>query len=973
MRPPFLILAVLLLAAPLSRGEPLSPIDEQKTIRALPGFRVELVASEPNLVDPVAMSFDERGRLFVCEMRGYPNGGVATGAENRGRIRLLTDRDGDGLFETAIVFAVGLRFPTGVLPWRTGVIVTAAPDILFLDDTDGDGKADRTTVLYTGFGLDNIQQIINTPRWGMDGWVYCTVGSSGGTITSPLAREMRPLVLRGRGVRFKPDNLASIEPTSGGGQYGLTSDESQQWFVNTNSAHLKQIVLPEHYLRRNPYLSVPSTTIDISEHGAACRVFRVSPFEAWRVERTTRRKDSPDAKRFASNELVPGGFVTSGCSPMYYSRSEPLFPERDRGCVYVCDPANNLITRDKLEPNGAVYRGRRIDDGVEFIASTDNWFRPVCLDVGPDGALYLLDFYREVIETPLSLPEDIKKKLNLESRERGRAWRIVPESYRFQSRVIDASNESSLIRALTSLNAWERNTAHRLLAQLPVEKRPRMANAWNVGLAPEAKVSLLFALAQTRELSATHLERAIVDDSPMVRIASLKLSEPFLDKSAELRSLLQKRANDPDGMVRLQAVFSAGELPAVEAAGVVSSVLRDSRDRWMTNAALSSVGNSAPATLRTLIDAKATDPGTLQRMASLVGARGNDDGTSEALRSAVSAAPEVTMAVVEGLGEGLRVREVSLAHWLARPENRELANLLAPVFRAQVAIAIDHTATMSRRLSATRFLASAPAAISGEPLGTLLQPQVPPDLQMQALRSLAASNDASAARIVLSAWEGLGPNVRRESLDRLLTRRDWTGELLTAIEKKTVPSNQLSSTQAESLRQHVDPAIRERSTRLLSQLVSADRKKVVDDYSSAIDAKGDLARGREVFRKNCTACHRLENVGHEVGASLQSALKNKTRSALLLDILDPNREVDARFVNYRLTTHSGRTVTGILATDAAASVTLRRGEQAEDTILRSQIDELKATGKSLMPEELEKQISREQMADLLEYLLRVVQ
>ncbi|HXG13318.1 MAG TPA: PVC-type heme-binding CxxCH protein, partial [Gemmataceae bacterium] len=406
---------------------PLSPREELATFRIVKGFRVELAACEPEVIDPVAMAFDEEGRLYVAEMRGYPNDGVATGEVHSGKIKLLEDRDGDGFYEHAIPFAENLRFPTAVMPWKGGLLAAVAPEIIYFEDTDGDGRADRRRTFYTGFGLDNIQQLINGLQWGLDNWVYGVAGSNGGTITSPEKPAMPAVVLRGRGVRFRPDVPGSLEPTSGGGQFGLAADDWQRWFVNTNSQHLRHIVLPDHYLRRNPALPVAAVVLDIPDHGASCKVFRISPFEAWRVERTRRRKEGPDARRFAATELVPGGYVTSGCGPVIYTAD--LFPEAYRGSAFICDPANNLIHRDVLEPKGATFVARRGEADCEFLASTDTWFRPVNLCLGPDGALYVLDFYREAIETPLSLPDDIKRQLNLESRGKGRIWRIVPDSF----------------------------------------------------------------------------------------------------------------------------------------------------------------------------------------------------------------------------------------------------------------------------------------------------------------------------------------------------------------------------------------------------------------------------------------------------------------------------------------------------------------------------------------------------------------
>ena len=206
---------------PLKNSEPLSPSAELKSFRVARGFRVELVAREPEVVDPVAMAFDEKGRIFVAEMRGYPNAGVGTGVITSGRIKLLEDRDGDGFYETSTVYADNLRLPTGVMPYKGGLLVANAPDLLYLTDSTGQGKADRRKVLYTGFNLANIQQLVNSLQWGLDNWVYGCAGTNGGTITSVEKPDAPAVILRSRGIRFHPDVPASLDPTSGGGQYGL--------------------------------------------------------------------------------------------------------------------------------------------------------------------------------------------------------------------------------------------------------------------------------------------------------------------------------------------------------------------------------------------------------------------------------------------------------------------------------------------------------------------------------------------------------------------------------------------------------------------------------------------------------------------------------------------------------------------------------------------------------------------------------
>lgn len=952
-------------------AEPLSPKEELATFKTLPGFKVELVACEPDVIDPVAMAFDERGRLFVCEMIGYPNGGVATGKENRGRIRCLTDPDGDGVFNKSVVYADGLRFPTGVLPWKGGVIVCNAPDLIYLPDANGDNKADAVKVLYTGFGLDNIQQIVNSQRWGIDNWVYCVVGNAGGTITCPDKPDMKSLVLRGRGIRFHPDKPGDIEPTSGGGQYGLTCDEAGHWFVNTNSAHLKQIVLPDEYLRRNPYLAVPAVTVDIPEHGAACQVFRISPFEQWRVERTTRRKDSPEAKRFSPTELVPGGYITSACSPCYYGLHEPLFPEKDRGCVYVCDPANNLITRDKLVPNGSIYKGKRIDDGVEFLASTDNWFRPCHLTVGPEGALYVLDFYREVIETPLSLPEDIKKRLNLESRQRGRIWRVVPEGHKAEA-LSDYSEArfGDLIRGLFSPSTWTQFTCARLIYESRNDLNPK---GWMAEDGFELSTAKTLGVLRSK-----HIVGVLSDDRSADRILALRVAEELFPTHPELETAALKLESDPSAHVRFQLALSASTMNLKVSGPLLARLLRrPDADRWLVAAALSSAKDTAPALLAELAtDEKfaARQSTTLGQLAGMVGAREKDDETLAVLTLLNKVNPPAAqLAILAGLGEGMRSRDASLGHWLANPPAgaKDVGERVGPFFSRAAETARNETATPASRLAAVRLLGFAPFPLSGEPLAELLNPRTPVAIQSAALQALAGFNDPKVGLLLVGAWEGYGPTLRREATEVLLARPDRVKALLDAIEAKSVPASHIEAARADALRKHPDQAIRTRATKLLAGQVAADRKKVLDVYRPALDFKADAARGRELFRKNCTACHRLENVGYEVGANLTAALRNKSKEALLIDILDPSREVDPRYVDYQLTTTSGRSVSGLLAVETPTSVTLRRGEKAEDTILRSQIEELRATTKSLMPEEFEKQMDRQQVADLVEYLMSV--
>lgn len=949
----------------------LSPKDERATFRLAKGFTIDLVAAEPDVVDPVAMCFDEKGRLFVCEMRGYPNGGVGTGKETRGKIKCLTDADGDGVFETCHTFAEGLRFPMGLLPWKGGLLVAVAPDILYLQDTDGDGKADKTTVLYTGFNLANIQQMVNSLQWGLDNWVYGCAGSDGGTVKSAERPDAPEVSLRNRGLRFKPWQPASLEPTSSGGQYGLSADDYQRWFTATNSQHLRQIVLPDPYLRRNPYLPVSAVTLDIPEHGAAAKIYRTSPFEAWRVERTTRRAGGADAKRFPSSELVPGGYFTSACSPLIYTAD--LFPEPYRGNNFVCDPANNLVHREVLTGKGAVFSARRVDQETEFLTSTDNWFRPVSLSIGPDGAMYVLDFYREVIETPLSLPDDIKKKLNLESRGRGRIWRVAPEGFK-PSKLKDLSqaDAAQLADELLVPNSPRRLVAQRVLFERrPKDAAPilrgRLAKAGGKG----GRANLLWALHGLGALTPADVLPAFDDPQAGMREQALRLAEGFFATSPELRARAAKLVNDPEPRVRFQLAFSAGALPPAEAGKVLAAILeRDWTDPWTQTAALSSASECNLVLIDTLTAGKSSTGPVLTKLAAMTGAKGDDQETIRLLDRIADGPAGAGATLLDGLGQGMRNRKKPFSTWWASPPAgaEPVMKKLRGRFEKAAAAVQNESAPAAERVAAARLLAMGPFDLAGPALVEVLGPTSSVDLQVAAVRNLAAHPDSKVSELLLRNWAGYGPAVRREVLDALLTRPEWSLAVLAAIEKKQVSANELDPARVKSLKSHPNATVRTRAEAVLKSTINADRAKVATGYAAALELKGDTTKGRMAFRTHCAACHKLDGFGHEVGPNLLAALPNKSGEDLLVSVFDPNREVDPRYVNYQVSTADGRVLTGIIATETPTSVTLRRGDGAEDTVLRANLESLRSTKLSLMPEGFEKQLSRQDVADLFAYL-----
>jgi putative membrane-bound dehydrogenase-like protein len=957
-----------------SSSTPLAPKDEQATIRTLPGFQVELVACEPDVIDPVAMAFDEQGRMFVVEMIGYPHGGIAIGKETRGVIKMLEDKDGDGYFETCTTYAEGLRFPTGVMPYKGGLIVANAPDLIHIS-----APGAKPRVLYTGFNLENIQQLVNSLQWGLDNWVYGCAGIHASEVTCPEKPDMKPVTLRGRGIRFKPDVPGSLEPTSNGGQYGLTSDAFGHWFTTTNAQHLRQVVLPDHYLRRNSYLSVPAVTLDIPDHGAACKVFRISPFEPWRVERTNQRLVDPRFKTWPAEEKVPGGFVTSGCSPVIYLADR--YPPQFRGNSFMCDPANNVVHRDRLERNGpATFVAKRADENCEFLASTDNWFRPVWLTLGPDGTLYVCDFYREVIETPLSLPEDIKKRYNLESRGRGRIWRIVPDDGKKMPRPnLGAESPAELVKHLSDDNYWWRINAQRLLVERQDKSVvPALESLARSGAAAPTRVHALHTLAGIRSLTPDVIGRGAHDDDAEVRVHSLQLSESDSAIYQPLLNAILSAVDDPAPQVRFQAAYSLGALAVNVAAPLATLLSRDGADPWLQGAALSSAGRIAPDLLATLIHDPAFlrvphSAGVLTQLATVIGGHGDDASLVRAF-SMLAGQPDAAtwpVAVLDGLGQGLQNGKRSLRKLWEQPPPAlaEAVKGVLPIFKHAAVVAADPKAALAERATALRRLGYGPFAVGVDALAAALGPENPPQLQAAAVQALSAHDNPKIADMILEHWEEFGPAVRGEAVEALCARPARLTKLLDAIEAKRIAAGQIESPRRQQTLRIPNAAIRKRAADLFANAGNPDRKKVIEEYIPALELKADTARGQQVFARVCSTCHKLGDLGHDVGPDLHAALGNKTKDALIIDILDPNREVDPRFVNYQVTTKAGRMVTGLLAVETPASVTLRRADKAEDTILRAQIESMAATRQSLMPEELEKQLTKQDLADVIAYLL----
>src|SRR5262245_9050991 len=399
------------LAADLPRIAPKSPAEALKTFRLRPGFRIELVAAEPHVASPVALDFDEDGRLYVAEYVEY-NQYASKRPQGRGRVRLLEDTDGDGVFDKSTVFLDNLDWPSAICCYDGGVFVGVAPNLLYAKDTDGDGKADVRRIVFTGFTKDTYgDSMLNSFRWGFDNRIHVQAAAGGGNVRHAERKDAKPVSVRGQGFLFDP-RTESYEVTSGGGGHGMCMDDWGRTFVCTSHDPAFQIMYDGRYLARNPYLEAPPAAVRISPGGYTAKVFRISPNEPWRVVRTLWRSQGLKGESPHPTEgAEPSGYFSAATGVTVYRGD--AWPAEYRGDLLVGEVANNLVYRARLEPNGVGLAAKRADAKAEFLASTDTWFRPVQMANGPDGALYVLDMYRHLIQEAAFLPPAILKHLDV--------------------------------------------------------------------------------------------------------------------------------------------------------------------------------------------------------------------------------------------------------------------------------------------------------------------------------------------------------------------------------------------------------------------------------------------------------------------------------------------------------------------------------------------------------------------------------
>ncbi len=972
----------------VQRTAPLSPEESAKKWHVREGYRIELVAAEPVVLDPVAFDWDEQGRLWVIEMADYPLGMDGNGKAG-GRVVRLEDTDHDGRYDKRHVIVSDLSYPTGILTWREGVIVTAAPDIFFISP-DGTKK-----VLYTGFSTGNQQLRVNGLRWGMDGWVYCAAGAHHGGYNKGTQIECKltgeKIDLGSRDFRFKPDT-GEFDPQTGPSQFGRARDDWGHWFGVQNSFPLWHYVLQDHYLRRNPHVIPPDPIHQLFLRNPP--VYPASSME----------------KRFHSFDQA--GRFTSACGIEVY-RDVKLFND-GKTHAFTCEPFHNVVQHHLLEDDGVTFKAT-VDVGAlakaregdsantpnsrslataptDFLASEDRWCRPVMVRTGPDGALWVADMYRYMIEHPQWLPQNGKEELLPHYREgddKGRIWRVVKSSHLAQRDEHKASKKRDPFAEegipfisterndyLASPNGWLRDKAQ-MMAMWSGELEKVSSKAL-VNELPQVRAQAAWSLLLAGKMTPQHLEKLFEDRDASVIEQALQISEHVRWEQVGIAVENEFLANP---RIKMQLALSAGEWDWSEpwAGNAVARVLDEApEDSVLAGAAWSSAlkhldqlcqifGSSEHDTKPGIIGGLlqcALSTNNQTAIASLAPQMNSNQKLAEVLAvldeknlSLAAFAKQVTDAKAREAVEKMAARLQQAADSIQTAPTMESLALMASdrEHRERVKALLPALWAKSVEVGALAKVREGGAANTADPRSLATAPT-------EVLRLVAKLQPQGGVEFLLEGWDQRTPALRVQILETLLSNDAWTLALLKRPEAKSADA----ATRAR-LMKHPKKNIASLAEKVFADSTSATRAAVVEKFKPALKLQGDAARGKTVFASVCISCHKLDGVGLELGPDLRSVAQHDAEK-LLNSILDPSAIIEPGFMAYHCTLKSGEQLYGVIATETSASLTLKMAGNLTKSVLRSDVASLKSTGISLMPEGLEAAMTPQALADLIAYL-----
>jgi putative membrane-bound dehydrogenase-like protein len=964
--------------------KPLEPAESMKHMHLPEGFEVQLFAAEPDIARPVAMAWDARGRLWIAETVDYPNDMQPPG-KGHDRIRILEDTDGDGRADKFTVFADKLSIPTSLTFANGGLVVSQAPDMLFLKSSKGDDHADVRQVLFSGWGTRDTHAGPSNLRPGFDNWIWGTVGYSGfnGQVGG---RDLK----FGQGMfRFRPDGSALEFLTStSNNTWGLGMSEKGEVFASTaNNQHSVHLALPNRVFE-NVRGWHGQGSAGIEDH----------------------KKFHPITEHVRQVD-VHGGFTAACGHALYTARAFPA-SYWDRA-AFVCEPTGHLVHIDWLVPQGSGYVAR---DGWNLLASDDEWTAPIVAEVGPDGVVWVIDWYNYIVQhnpTPAGFQtgKGGAYVTPLRDKTRGRIYRIVPKGFKPGPRPrLDTASAKELVATLGHDNLWWRQTAQRLLVErrqkdvLPLlAEQVRQRDNGPAALHALWTMHGLDGFAGADKEGKSVLRDGLKHPVPAVRRAALAVLPRTAESAAALLEAHSLSDNDPH--VRLEALLALSEMPGSHAAATAIAAMlqepRNASDRWIASAAIAAAARSDIDFLESLSTARPkpeADKGVSEAARVVAGhlaRRAPADVSARLLHALGQAAPAVSEAILTGLASGWpEGRKVEMDAG-AKAELAGLQAKLSPGAVPQLAALLrvwgqadavrGLTAGLKKGLLArladdklgdeVRLAAARDLMTLGDDEATVnalleqITPRSSPGLTRGLLEALGDCSFAAVGTGLVSRWPELTPAARSAALALLLRRTAWTRALLDGLEKGLIDRSDLAIDQAQQLARHPDKAIAERAMKLLAgggRLPSPDRQKVLDALLPLAKQHGDKTMGKAVFEKNCAKCHRFGGVGQSVGPDL-TGIAVRSRADILIDVLDPNRSVEGNYRQYTIETKKGVVMTGLLTAETRTAVELLDSEAKKHTVLRDDIETISSSKQSLMPEGFEK-LPEGEIVALLEFL-----
>ena len=995
---------------PLSQMQkPLDPAESLKHALTPEGFRVDLYTSEPLLEGkPLAMAFGPDGEVFVAESVDYPNDLVEPGdGAGRDRIVRLTDADGDGRADRRDLFAEPLSVPTSMLHHDGGLIVAQAPHMLYLKDTNGDGRADVRKILFAGWGTGDTHAGPSNLTWGLDGWVYGIVGYSG--FGGKVGGEEHRF---GSGFyRFKPDGskLEFLRSTNNN-SWGCGFSEEGLLFGSTANGNPS-----EHMpLANRVYERVRGWSATTLRGIAGSPKMALAPRAAG---------DGPVAIRQVDHH---GNFTAAAGHRLYTARAYPQ--EYWNRTAFVCEPTGHIVATFALSPQGAGFTSRMAWD---LVASDDEWTAPIQAEVGPDGQVWVIDWYNFIVQhnpTPAGFETGRRGAYvtPLRDKTHGRIWRVVHGTpAQAAGKPLAECSADELVARLRDDNLFWRERAQRRLVERAAGrpdggrdvvpaliKLVEDAAVDAIGLNPGA-IHAIWTLEQlgalegstAEPLALARVQSTLAHPSAGVRMNAIKALPRDAGTLAKLTG--STVVVDPAPLVRLALLEALGEWAAAPAAAtLVTKLLADPRtlaDPVLADAATSAAAVQADGVLPALLsadgDTSAAAFGPLvERVAEHV-ARGADGKAVAAVLARLPAAPaDLAAAAITGLARGWPKGTPADLGPEAEAAIATLAEKLPAAAQGQLVTLAQHTGSRildekigriasellaavdkadatdaERAAAAERYLTLQPANPQAvAEILARLGGRASPQLAAGLIVALGKSSAAEAPAGILDRLPGLTPQVRDAAVRTILANREWAKMLVERLEKGSVRLGDIPIAERTKLTDHPDRKVRDRAKKILASgggLPSPDRQKVIDEILPVVRAGGDAARGKLVYQSQCGKCHMHSGEGGKVGPELTGMAVHPAHE-LLIHILDPNRSVEGNYRAYTVVTDDGRVTTGLLAAESKTAIEIIDAEGKRVAIQREEIDEFNPSPNSLMPVGFEKQIKPEAFADLLAFLTK---